>query len=106
MLTGAPCSAMEVSLNGVVMKKPTRRVKREPRRKATRQTRAGGARFAWMAADLAKIGKGFHARPGFGDERKPQHRDFPRAAALGHCFNGLGQWQAYARAVTGDGRRG
>jgi len=62
MLNGAPCSAMEVSLNGVVMKKPKKRVKREPSRKAIRQTRAGGTSFAGIAADLAEIGRGFHAR--------------------------------------------
>ncbi len=62
MLNGAPCSAMEVFLNGVVMKKPKRRVRREPRRKAIRQTRAGGPSFARIAADLAEIGKGFYAR--------------------------------------------
>jgi len=62
MLNGAPCSAMEVSLNGVVMKKSKRRVKGEPRRKAIRQTRAGSTSFARIAADLAEIGKGFHAR--------------------------------------------
>ena len=62
MLNGGPCWAMEVSLNGVVMKKPKRRVKRELRRKAIRQTRAGGTSFTRIAADLAEIGKGFHAR--------------------------------------------
>ena len=62
MLNGAPCSAMEVFLNGVVMKKPKRRVRSEPRRKAIRQTRAGGPSFARIAADLAEIGKGFYAR--------------------------------------------
>jgi len=46
----------------MVMKKPKRRVKREPRRKAIRQTRAGRTTFARIAADLAEIGKGFHAR--------------------------------------------
>ncbi len=53
---------MEVFLNGVVMKKPKRRVRSEPRRKAIRQTRAGGPSFARIAADLAEIGKGFYAR--------------------------------------------
>src|SRR6202158_4373032 len=62
MLNGGTCSAMEVYLNGVVMKKSKRRVKGEPRRKAIRQTRAGGTSFARIAADLAEIGKGFHAR--------------------------------------------
>src|SRR5882672_3167763 len=57
MLNGAPCSAMEVFLNGVVMKKPKRRVRREPRRKAI-----GGPSFARIAADLAEIGKGFYSR--------------------------------------------
>src|SRR5258708_8274749 len=62
MLNGAHCSAMELSLNDVVTKKPKKRVKREPSRKAIRQTRAGGTSFARIAADLAEIGKGFHAR--------------------------------------------
>src|SRR5882762_2101249 len=62
MLNGAPCSAMELFLNGVVMKKPKRRVRREPRRNGIRQTRAGGPSFARIATDLAAIGRGFYAR--------------------------------------------
>jgi methylthioribulose-1-phosphate dehydratase len=46
----------------MVMKKPKRRVKREPSQQAIRQTQAGRASFARISADLAEIGKGFHAR--------------------------------------------
>jgi methylthioribulose-1-phosphate dehydratase len=49
-------------LNGMVMKKPKRRIKRGPRQQAIRQTQAGRASFARISADLAEIGKGFHAR--------------------------------------------
>ena len=62
MLNDVPCSAREVSSNGAAMKKPKRRVKREPRQQPIRQTRAGGASFAKISADLAEIGIGFYAR--------------------------------------------
>jgi methylthioribulose-1-phosphate dehydratase len=51
-----------MSSNGLVMKKPKRRIKREPKRQAIRQTQADCTRFARISADLAEIGKGFHAR--------------------------------------------
>jgi methylthioribulose-1-phosphate dehydratase len=51
-----------MSSNGLVMKKSKRRIKREPKRQAIRQTQADGTRFARISADLAEIGKGFHAR--------------------------------------------
>jgi len=62
MLNDVPCSAREVSSNGAAMKKPKRRVKREPRQQAIRQTRADGTSFAKISADLAEIGIGFYAR--------------------------------------------
>jgi methylthioribulose-1-phosphate dehydratase len=62
MLNDVPCSAREVSSIGAAMKKPKRRVKREPRQQPIRQTRAGGASFAKISADLAEIGIGFYAR--------------------------------------------
>jgi methylthioribulose-1-phosphate dehydratase len=45
----------------MVMKKAKRHVKREPRREPIRQAQAG-PRFAAISANLAEIGKGFHAR--------------------------------------------
>jgi methylthioribulose-1-phosphate dehydratase len=46
----------------MVMKKRKRQVKGEPRRQPIRQAPAGSARFARISANLAEIGKGFHAR--------------------------------------------
>src|SRR5712664_3107021 len=62
MLNDVPCSAREVSSNGTVMKKPKRRVKREPGQQAIRQAQAGGTNFTRISADLAEIGRGFYAR--------------------------------------------
>jgi methylthioribulose-1-phosphate dehydratase len=53
---------MESISNGMLMKKANKRVKREPRRRAIRQTQADGTSFAKISSDLAEIGKGFHAR--------------------------------------------
>jgi methylthioribulose-1-phosphate dehydratase len=45
----------------MVMKKPERQIKRKPRRQPIRQTQTD-TRFARISANLAEIGKGFHAR--------------------------------------------